>query len=653
MPKYRLLPLVRIDRYAGSNPHQKNMGWRNLKLKICASVMAAFCASLILGTTIAAQPAEARSVTYDLDIPSENLNDALQAFALVSQHKLLYSSELVNGKTSPALRGRFTTEQAVSTLLSETKLKYELTSDGLVLIRGAEATSSTSVQTPTAAEPQSKEGKRASQDFRVAQVDQGQNSHDLPLGNNPPGATDSARRSDLAEIIVTAEKRDERVQDVPVPVSVLNADTLATSDLTRLQDYFSQVPGLILTPGVQSSQTLTIRGISTGNGNPTVGVMVDDLPFGSSTALGGSGLVPDIDPGDLARIEVLRGPQGTLYGASSMGGLLKYVTVDPSTEGFTGRVQAGTDGVVNGEGLGYNVRASLNVPLSDSLALRVSGFYRRDPGYIDNLGYNENLVDRLNGVNQADVDGGRLSLLWRPSQNISVKLSALYQESKGEGSSDVIQSLGDLQQNYLPGAGGYDRKAQAYGATVNATLGTFHLTSITGYSINQFSDSLDYSWAFGAPTLLTENNRTSKLTQEFRLTTPIGDKAEWLLGAFYTHETSPYVQDLWTADGATGALQGFIEGISFPTTFQEYAAFTDLTYHFTDQFDVQFGGRESRIRQSAGETLTGASGNVDRCLYVPCDSAIQVFVGSHDLCTASFRLPGWRDQRGARSTTDL
>ena len=177
MSKYRLLPLVRIDRYADSNPHQKNMGWRNVKLKICATLMAAFCASLILGTTIAAQPAEARSVTYDLDIPSQSLNDALQAFALASQHKLLYSSELVNGKTSPALKGRFTTEQAVSTLLSETKLKYEVTSDGLVLIRSSDTSLNSQPTSPPALEQAPKEGKRnSSNEFRLAQVGQGQAS---------------------------------------------------------------------------------------------------------------------------------------------------------------------------------------------------------------------------------------------------------------------------------------------------------------------------------------------------------------------------------------------------------------------------------------------------------------------------------------------
>src|ERR1700722_3968082 len=112
---------------------------KTLKIGALSVVFAALCTSLVLGTTLAAPPAEARSTTYNLDIPAQSLNDALQNLALTSQHKLLYSSELVEGKRSPALKGQFTTEQAVKALLSGTKLTYEVTSDGLVLIRDASA----------------------------------------------------------------------------------------------------------------------------------------------------------------------------------------------------------------------------------------------------------------------------------------------------------------------------------------------------------------------------------------------------------------------------------------------------------------------------------------------------------------------------------
>src|SRR5262249_38528439 len=159
--------------------------------------------------------------------------------------------------------------------------------------------------------------------------------------------------------------------------------------------------------------------------------------------------VPDIDPGDLARVEVLRGPQGTLYGADSMGGLIKFVTVDPSTDKVSGRLQVGTDTVQNGNGLGYNARGSVNLPVSDSLAVRMSGFTHHDPGYIDNPVYGQK------GVNQQRTDGGHIAALWRASDAVSVRLSALCQSAESDGS-DVVQALpgsAALQQAFLPGTG--------------------------------------------------------------------------------------------------------------------------------------------------------------------------------------------------------
>src|SRR5258708_13475078 len=166
---------------------------------------------------------------------------------------------------------------------------------------------------PQDASDASKEGKKSSSgDFRVAQVDQGKSSRAPSVGNQP---SSSQRECDgqstgLSEIIVTAQKREERLQDVPVPVSVINAADLIGSNQLRLQDYYTSVPALSVMPaGTTYYQSLSIRGITAGATNPSVGVMLDDVPYGSSTVQGGGLFVPDIDPNDLARVEVLRGPQ--------------------------------------------------------------------------------------------------------------------------------------------------------------------------------------------------------------------------------------------------------------------------------------------------------------------------------------------------------
>lgn len=426
-------------------------------------------------------------------------------------------------------------------------------------------------------------------------------------------ASNGGRRKDLDEVIVSAQKRSERLQDVPVPVTVIGADALVEGNQLRLEDYYSQVPGLTYTTDFRGAPSLAIRGLATASGfsNPTVGVVVDDVPYGSSTGLGGGSSVPDIDPSDLQRVEVLRGPQGTLYGASTLGGLLKFVTLDPSTDSWFGNVLAGTSGVYHGADAGYNARGSVNAPFSDTFALRASGFTRRDPGYVDNI------LTRQSGVNRLDADGGRLAAIWRPTDAFSLKIGALYQYSKAQGSNlvELQSNLSDLQQSDVRGSGFADRRAQVYYATATLKLGVAEFSSITGYSINDLVDSSDLTAQYGAVvtepifgiqgTTLLDHTRTEKLSQEIRASVPVANHIDWLLGLFYTHEHSPYVQELYAITPDSGAIVGSLGTFNYTTMFNEYAAFTDLTFHITDVFDIQVGGRESQNRQTYSEVDTG------------------------------------------------
>jgi iron complex outermembrane recepter protein len=406
----------------------------------------------------------------------------------------------------------------------------------------------------------------------------------------------------LAEIVVTAQKRTELIQDVPIPVTAINAEQLTESNQLRVQDYQGEIPGLRVTPTTGFGQILSIRGITTGGagGNPTVGITVDDVPVGSSTALGLGLEIPDLDPSDLARVEVLRGPQGTLYGASSMGGLIKFVTVDPSTQALNGRVEAGTSDVHNGAHLGYNFRGAVNVPITDTLAIRLSGFTREDSGYIDNRALH------TDGINTARNTGARLSALWLPSANWSLKVSALYQNYTAEGTNAVEAGLGDLQQNWLRGSGQSSSKTQVYSAVLNGKIGNVSITALSGYNIRNSKDGIDFSPFFGGSAEnaygvggvnLVTSGETKKFTQEVRLSGPIGEHFDWLVGGFYANENSTYRQDGYAVDETSGNVLGDGYISTSPTRYSEAAAFADLTVHITRQFDVQIGGRWSAIDQ--------------------------------------------------------
>ena len=420
------------------------------------------------------------------------------------------------------------------------------------------------------------------------------------------GAADAQNRETrtLEEVIVTAQKRSERLQDVPVPVTALSADSLTTNNQVRLQDYYRRVPGLVYATTSLGEPQISIRGITTGsNVVPTVGVTVDDVPYGSSVVSGVGYLTPDLDPSDLAQVEVLRGPQGTLYGANSIGGLLKYVTADPSTERMSGRVELGANSVHNSNDSGYSFRGALNMPLGETFAARISGFKRRDAGYIDNPSIG------AESVNQTDVEGGRVSALWQPSERFSVKLSGLIQKVEGDGSPQVsiVPGLGDLQQIGPRNTGQHNRKYQNYSVIVKAGLGPAELTSVSGYSINRFDDSVSTTAvaAVPSPKTIFDFAETEKWSEELRLAGPIGDSFDWLVGGFYTREYVKGTQDVTSLEAATGDPLQSLVFIDTKSRYKEYAAFGNLTYHFNDRFDVQFGGRHGENDQTYYRIATG------------------------------------------------
>ena len=531
------------------------------------------------GSSAAAQSgARTQRSAHAYSIPPGPLRFALVTFAEQSNSQILFDPLVVKDAPCAGLSGTYPPETGLAKMLRGTAFAFTRVQDGVYLI--------------TAAPPRRLSAKTS--------------AASLPADSS----TDEPIRPEQ-EIIVTAQKREERLLDVPVPVTAVRARALAETSMFRVKDYFYQVPGLTLaTSATDGAPTIAIRGISADTfGNPTVGVLVDDVPFGSSLAIGGGFIAPELDPSDLERIEVLRGPQGTLYGAASMGGLLKYVTVSPSLDHIAGRVQAGLSGISGGSHLGYDVSAALNLPAGDRLAFRVSGFARSSPGFIDNV------TTGQRDVNRADVIGTHLSALWRPSGNFSVKLSALFQKNKQFGSPNVLgePGLAHPRQAFIAGSGRLDRTFAAYSATVHAKLGGIDITSITGYINNNFDSSVDYTSNIG-PLISTvfpgelAIDRTwlglNKVSQELRLAPKIGERIVWLIGGFYTHESTPS-RDHYISLDANGGVQGLFAQLKASVTYAEWAGFTDLTYRFSDRFDVQVGGRISRMAQSYSSIDTG------------------------------------------------
>ncbi|WP_375208122.1 TonB-dependent receptor [Hyphococcus sp.] len=418
-------------------------------------------------------------------------------------------------------------------------------------------------------------------------------------------------------IVVTAQKREQRLLDVPIPVTAVSAEDLVEQNLVQLKDVYNRIPGFQY--GGPRAADLSLRGITTGGQtNPTLAILIDDIPFGGTTNAS-QPVIPDFDPGTVERIEVLRGPQGTLYGASSLGGLIKYVTRTPSTSDFYGRMEVGANKVDDGE-VGYSARGSVNVPvMEDFAALSVSGFYRTDPAYLDNIrpGFEED------DVNERESWGGRASLLLTPTDDLKITLSALRQEVSTDFS-DLSYSSGAVQLdnvldfspefddrttiNTLPSVG--DQTFALYSGRVDLNLGWAELTSITSWGKvdNLLSNDVTSVFSFlgsayspppDFAVTIANGGSSDKWTQELRLGSE-GDKFDWLLGFFYQDENATLEQTLFLLDGSGSLLATPYIGAG-PQSYKEYAGFASVTYHATDKLDIQVGGRFAKNKQSYDE----------------------------------------------------
>ena len=205
-----------------------------------------------------------------------------------------------------------------------------------------------------------------------------------------PAAEQAAPTDETVEldtVLVTANKRVENVREVASSISVIGQEELESLHVTQLSDLQARVPGLFVTGAGSPGKTgVSLRGVQALSSGATVGTYLDETPLGSSGIYQAANFFAlDLLPYDIARIEALRGPQGTLYGAGSMGGLIKYVTVAPDLTASEFRVGGGISSVEDAGDLGWNARFGANIPLvTDSVGLRVSYAHNDIPGYIDN-----------------------------------------------------------------------------------------------------------------------------------------------------------------------------------------------------------------------------------------------------------------------------
>jgi iron complex outermembrane receptor protein len=445
----------------------------------------------------------------------------------------------------------------------------------------------------------------------------------------------------LEEVIVTATKREERLQDVPESITAIGSDDILKRGLLQMEDYARLVPGLSISDREPGGTTIVFRGVATSGlqfGSVSSSALyLDEQPITQS------GRNPDPRLIDIERVEALRGPQGTLYGASSQSGTLRIITNPPDPSKLESWFDAQLNTVHGGDD-GYDVSAMINVPLAeDRVALRLVGFTSKDAGYIDNVlsdsqgGTFDNANVVRKDVNDTETTGGRAALGLNVTDNVHATLAAVFQNVSADGHSDINHGAGDMHQVRFEKENLDDEWYQV-ALTVDAALPFGNAVFAASYFNRTFryeADATDYEFQFnqsfvncdpgfyecsarviydfgGDPRGFATNKEETEITTlEARLSSPTNPESRWswLAGAFYSEEkgktafdsfirgyenTNSFAYFNYYETNLTGnplnPTQTWFLG-RYDTELDQVAVFGELSFDVTENFTITAGGR--------------------------------------------------------------
>lgn len=437
--------------------------------------------------------------------------------------------------------------------------------------------------------------------------------------------------SNLGEIIVTAQKRSENLQDVPISIDVLGEETLEQLNLVNFTDFALYLPAVSFQtygPGVGS---VYMRGVASGgDGNhsgslPSVGMYLDEQPI---TTIQGA---LDIHLYDVARVEALAGPQGTLYGASSQAGTVRIITNKPDASGFEAGFDVEANTVAHGSE-GYVLEGFVNQPLADNMAVRLVGWARHDAGYIDNVytertypssgitDDNAELVEE--DYNDSDTYGARAALRIELNDEWTVTPAIMGQVQKSGGFFGSDPTVGDLAVGHFNPESADDRWYQA-ALTVEGRIGSFDVTYAGAHMQRTFESELDYSdYAYFYDTLfgygayfvddagdminpsqyIVGLDRFAKDSHEIRIQSPQDQRFRFVGGLFYQAQEHRIIQDYRINGlGDQIAVSGHPDTIWYTGQIREdtdMAVFGELSFDVTERLTLTGGLRAFRAENS-------------------------------------------------------
>jgi outer membrane receptor protein involved in Fe transport len=477
-----------------------------------------------------------------------------------------------------------------------------------------------------------------------------------PVMAQDAAQADAAADTNGNEIVVTATKRAQTIQEVPFSVNAQTAADIEKAGATSIEDISRSVAGLTVQNLGPGQSQVSVRGVSAGQivrdqpgVKEQVGIYLDESVISLSL------FTPDFDLFDLNRVETLRGPQGTLFGSGSVGGTVRYITNQPKLGRTEGQVAADVN-VLKGGDVGYSGKAAVNVPLGEKAALRVVGYGEHFAGFINAVG-----PAAGKNVNDGERYGVRAAVLFEPVDGFKITPRVVYQDIKTNGFNRAeiyniyaspLAGAAPLPENtqYLRLREGFRDKTTLADLTINAPIADgIEATSVTSYINRDILVSRDASAltgsvyvsfsgaaedALGGAALASNLRDTTKLkqwTQELRLSSTGKGPFQWVFGGFYTHVDRKYAQRLPTP-GADVFSQAFLDAIApgtpvsatyngfpadspynadIPYKIKQFAVFGEASYK-VGQFKLTAGGRYYDFKESRDFISGGVFANGDR-----------------------------------------
>ncbi|HWU01255.1 MAG TPA: TonB-dependent receptor [Novosphingobium sp.] len=462
-----------------------------------------------------------------------------------------------------------------------------------------------------------------------------------------PQQADAQRSSGVGEIVVTAQKRLTSADKTPISISAVSGADLAARGVTSFADLAAGTPGVSMKSMGAGQTEFEMRGMASSGGNsPTVGFYLDDIPLTSPASAQNGKVVIDPTLYDLAQVEVLRGPQGTLYGSSSMGGTVKLITNKPKLDKFEASGQSTLSGTQGG-GFNHAENVMVNLPVTHTMALRVVASQSTTDGWIDrvvtangafpvatNDGATRGNVAAApvskvyHNSNTINTVGVRATLLWKPTDNLTITPSFLYQRTKQDGSSTYDSDPG-TNAHYQPFdiAEPTTDDIKIGGLTINYRFPTFEITSATSYWSRKSSmiqdnsenlpsvgggfgvttDSASYYGSTGTgPIYVSEVDPSKQFTEELRAASTGNTRLKWLVGAYFSDFRSNWqLSETVPNPDAFGSPTGNIFIVSQPTHIQQEAIFGEATYSITEKLHATVGLRGYHYQTTVDTSSAG------------------------------------------------